>query len=216
MWVLKLKTEAKHQFLGQLALKHNISLIGYPLSFELNQKNVLVMVSGTLLGPKKNKEKFLAELKQSKKLLNLEVNNDFAIAKIQEPQYMKYLYNPNIIRVSPDIISNKGQHIWTLASFDRQVLSAIIKHISKKINPEILFFKEKNLSNITFTKVAPTLTSLQKKALEIAIQEGYYTYPKQVTLTTLAKIMKISYSTFQAHLKKAEGKILPNIYKEMN
>jgi len=31
----------------------------------------------------------------------------------------------------------------------------------------------------------------------------------------LAERMNISYSTFQAHLKKAEGKIVPFIYKEL-
>jgi len=27
--------------------------------------------------------------------------------------------------------------------------------------------------------------------------------------------MHISYSTYQAHLKKAEGKLLPSVYKEL-
>jgi predicted DNA binding protein len=42
-----------------------------------------------------------------------------------------------------------------------------------------------------------------------------YNYPKNIKMEDLAKKVKISYSTFQAHLKKAEGKIIPSIYKEL-
>ena len=51
--------------------------------------------------------------------------------------------------------------------------------------------------------------------MELAINAGYYNYPKKITLPELAKKMKISYSTFQAHLKKAEGKIFPLVLKEL-
>ena len=80
---------------------------------------------------------------------------------------------------------------------------------------KVLKFKEEKISNINFTKLLPELTKNQKKALEIAINAGYYNYPKKIKMETLAKRMGIAYSTYQAHLKKAEGKILPEVYKEL-
>jgi len=61
----------------------------------------------------------------------------------------------------------------------------------------------------------PELTQKQKRALEIAINNGYYDYPKKIKMEKLAKIMGVSYSTYQQHLKTAEGKIVPSIYKEL-
>ncbi len=40
-------------------------------------------------------------------------------------------------------------------------------------------------------------------------------YPKKINMEKLAKMMGISYSTYQAHLKKAESKMLPSIYEEL-
>ena len=51
--------------------------------------------------------------------------------------------------------------------------------------------------------------------MQIAINSGYYDYPKKITLPELAEKMQISYSTFQAHLKKAEGRIFPSVLKEL-
>ena len=90
-----------------------------------------------------------------------------------------------------------------------------ISFIQDFLNIESPTFKEEKISNISFTRVLPELTKNQTKALEIAINYGYYDYPKKIKMEKLAKMMKISYSTYQAHLKKAEGKILPTIYKEL-
>jgi len=38
---------------------------------------------------------------------------------------------------------------------------------------------------------------------------------KKTKMEDLAKIMGISYSTYQAHLKKAEGKIIPEVYNDL-
>ena len=86
-------------------------------------------------------------------------------------------------------------------------------HLSS--NGKVLKFKQEKISNISFTKLLPELTKNQKTALEIAINKGYYNYPKKIKMEELAKIRGISYSTFQAHLKKAEGKILPEVYREL-
>ena len=57
----------------------------------------------------------------------------------------------------------------------------------------------------------PKLTKNQKKAIEIAYNSGYYTYPRKMSLEDLAKIAGIGISTFQEHLRKAEMKLLPVI-----
>ena len=57
----------------------------------------------------------------------------------------------------------------------------------------------------------PNLTQLQKQAIELAIQQGYYRTPRKIDLRKLARIMNLSLSTYQQHLRAAEEKLIPNI-----
>lgn len=213
MWRMILKLEAEKQFLGSLALKHNVSFSGYPLSYWKDKKNLYVIVAGIVIGEEKNKNLLFTEIKKIKDILNVERSNDFAILITKQPLFSEPVYNPKIIRPNPVKINKEGYHIWDLASFDRNALEKVWTFAKKHFNATLLTLKEEKISNISFTQLLPELTEKQKTAMEYAISNGYYDYPKKIKMEMLAKMMKISYSTYQAHLKKAESKILPEAYK---
>lgn len=215
MWRLKIKLKPKKQFLGTMAVKHKVSLAGYNLSYYKDKKWLYITTAGLIFGEEKNKKAFIRDIKKQIEFVKGEINNDFMIAIIREPLFSEPVYDSRIIRPSPTIINKNGYHIWDLASFDRKLLEKIIFFVEKHLNGEVMIFRQEKITNISFTKVLPELTKNQKKALEIAINKGYYEYPKKINMEKLAKTMKISYSTYQAHLKKAEGKILPKIYREL-
>ena len=56
----------------------------------------------------------------------------------------------------------------------------------------------------------PRLSNKQREAYQLAVENGYYKFPRKIGLEEMAKIMKISVSTFQEHLRKAEEKIIPS------
>lgn len=213
MWVLKLKLSSEKQFIGKIAMKHEVSLTGYPLSYWKDKKWLYLVSAGFIFGEEKNKKAFIKDIKKQPEFVQLEANNDFLIAITKQPLFTEPVYNPKIIRLNPVFINKSGYHIWDLASFDRELLIKVINFTEKYLDAKILKFKQEKVSNISFTRLLPELTKNQKRALEIAINSGYYDYPKKTKMEDLAKKMNISYSTFQAHLKKAEGKILPYIYK---
>ena len=215
MWVLKLKLKPEGQFLGTMAVKHKVSMTGYPLSYYKDKKWLYLIVAGLMFGEEKNKKAFIRDIKKQSEFVKFEVNEDFLIAIVKQPLAAEPVYNPKIIRLSPIVVSSKGYHIWDLASFDRKLLEKVIDFVEKHLKGEILKFKQEKIKNISFTKILPELTKKQKQALEIAISNGYYNYPKKINMEKLAKIMRISYSTYQAHLKKAEGKIIPEVSKEL-
>ena len=215
MWRLKLKLEAKKQFLGGMAIKHQVSMTGYPLSYYKDKKWLYLIAAGFLFGEEKNKKALIKDLKNQDLVVEFEQTGDFSIIITKQPLFTEAAYDPRIIRPSPIIIHKEGYHIWDLASFDRKALEKVLAFAEKYLGAQVLKFKEEKISNISFTRLLPELTDKQKKALEIAIKNGYYNYPKKVNMEKLAKIIGISYSTYQAHLKKAEGKILPEIYKEL-
>ncbi|MBT3404928.1 hypothetical protein HN832_01625 [archaeon] len=216
MWVLKLKVPAKKQVLGPLVVKHKISIASYILSYYKDQKNIFLIGAGFMFGEKKNKKSFIRDIKKQPWLVNYENRGDFGIIVIKEPLFTEAFWNPKIIQINPIIINhNSKMHVWSFASFDRKLLEKAFEFAEKYLDAKMVKFKEEKISNISFTKLLPEITKNQKEALELAINNGYYDYPKKIKMEKLAKMMKISYSTYQAHLKKAESKILPEIYKKL-
>jgi len=216
MWVLKLKVNSEKQPLGSLVVKHNVSMASYVLSYYKDKKNLYLTGAGFIFGEEKNKKAFLKELESQDWVLNYEEKGDFGIGILKEPLFTEAFWHPEIIQIEPIIIRpNEKAHIWSFASFNRKLLEKTLEVAEKYLNAKVIKFKEEKISNISFTKLLPELTKNQKKALELAINHGYYDYPKKIKMEKLAKLMGISYSTYQAHLKKAEGKILPEVYKEL-
>src|SRR3989344_9488607 len=215
MWRLRLRLTSENQFMGRMAMKHKVSMTGYPLSYYKDKKYLYLISAGFIFGENSNKKSLLKDLKKQPEYVESEINGDFIIVTSRQPLYSEPVYNPKIIRPNPVIINKDGFHIWDLASFDRKILEGVLTFVEKNLSSKILSFKQEKISNISFTKILPELTSNQKTAMELAINYGYYDYPKKITLPELSKKMKISYSTYQAHLKKAEGKVFPHILKEL-
>lgn len=213
MWRLRIRLSSEGQFLGSMAKKHNVSIIGYPLSYWKDGKHLYLISGGFVFGKAINVSSLLKEIKKQKDCVEFEQSGDFIIIVTKQPLFSEPVYNPKIIRPNPVIINKDGYHLWDLASFDRKCLEKVISFAEKHLKVKILTFRQEKINNVQLTKIFPELTENQKQAVELAINEGYYEYPKKCTLPELAKKMNISYSTFQAHLKKAEGKIFPSIIK---
>ena len=135
-----------------------------------------------MFGEEKNKKALVKDLRKQGKVIKLERSKDFIIVVIEQPIISEPAYDPRIIRPAPIVINKAGYHIWELASFKKELLSKVIHAMAKYSNFEILKFRKEKISNISFTKLLPNLTDKQKKALEIAIQNGYYNYPKNTKI----------------------------------
>lgn len=210
MWILKLKLNYEKFFLGNLAVKHNVDLIGYPLSYYKDKNHLYLTTAGFMVGGEKNKKELLKDIKKRKELVKLERNGDFIINVTKQPLSAELVYDPKLIKPEPDFISREGYHIWGFGSWSKEPLMKIIKIARKYHKGKILKLKQEKLKSISFSTFMPELSKKQKNALELAIREGYYSYPRKIDVHELAKLMKISYSTYQEHLRKAEGKIITN------
>ncbi len=209
MWIAKVKISGENTLLGSRAIKYKISGTGYPLSYYKKGNHIFALVAGLIFGEEKNKKAFISDLKKSKDLVKLEVKKDFLVALIKQPLIAESIYDPRIIHIKPAFISSEGYEIYELASWDRKLLIKEIEIEEKYHKGQLLKLEEKELTNISVFTILPELTDKQKKALQIAVENGYYEYPKKIELKELAKLMGICYSTYQAHLKKAEKKIIP-------
>lgn len=216
MWTLKIRVYEEKDIYGSRTRKFNITLYFYSINYFIKKKKYYFVGVGVIEGEERNKKAFFRDLKKDKRIEKLEINKDFFICIYSETKtralerMVQVAYSPSFFHLKPVIMSNNGWETWEVASLDRKILEKLID-IAKRYKYELLYFKEKKISNIMIFNILPELTDKQKRALELAVENGYYEYPRKIKLEKLAKLMKVSLSTYQAHLRKAEKKLLPFI-----
>jgi predicted DNA binding protein len=219
MWAAKIIIPSDEgMLLASRAKKYNITIQGYPINnFEKN-KRFYLLASTHIIGDKENKEKFLKDLKKDKRSIKIDMmNSSFGFWLMEQPKSIKPLYDPLIIHTKPAIISKEGENIFEIASWDKEKLAKISKTTrSKEYGGKLIYIKQKKITNIAIKTAFPELTQKQKQSIELAIQNGYYGYPRKTDIKKLAKLMKISHSTFQFHLRNAEKKLMPFIFSDLS
>jgi predicted DNA binding protein len=90
---------------------------------------------------------------------------------------------------------------WTLAFNRREALNELLDRMKQEhIDVKIL-----KLSSVADVE---NLTSHQRSLVQTALEEGFFDYPRRITLRQLSKKMGISASTASEVLRRAERKIL--------
>jgi len=200
---------------GSRAKRHNITIMGYPLNHFWKDNKFYLFGSIYIIGEPKAKNAFFKDMKKDKRTIKIEMTNEnFGFWLMKQHHSSEMFYHPLIVSPRPMMVANNGDYIFELASWDRKVLENIANKVETKLfNGKIVYFKKGKVENIQIVSVAPNLTEKQKRALDLAIQHGYYGYPRGIEIDKMAKMMKVSYSTFQFHLRNAEKKVIPYISK---
>ena len=226
MWVLKARGFDKDNVYSTKTIKHKVIMRYYPLNCYLENKIYYFTAVGVVEGDPKDVIAFFDDLrKDSKKskyeryVIRLEVNGNFFVCttaqskNVKSENYVHLFYNPKFIHITPAVIDPKGYEEWNIAAIKRKDIEKGIKIGLRRYNAEILSFKKTKLKNFGILSVLPDITDKQKQAFLLASGGGYYEYPRKIGLKGLAKLMKISLSTYQAHLRKAEKHLLGFIAK---
>lgn len=212
MWTAKIKM--KHDCLiGNRCEKFKIEATANELGNYTKSKTKISNSVHQLFGEEKQIQKFIKDLKKDKHILHLEHKNNTIYISEQKPNTPAKKYTRNIFLASTVTIDSQGYEHWEIGSFNREDLNKFINDLEKISQDfELLQIKESVAQNIFFPKILPNLTDKQKIAIDLAIKEGYYKVPKQISLRKLAKIMKTNLSTYSKHLQIAESKLIPDIF----
>lgn len=213
MWVAIIKIDCSKAIFGGACKKYKVSVVGYPILVRKHKNFFTVHFTFILSGEDKSKKSFISFLKKHKRVSNVEIRNDFVIGQLKEKEFVEPMYKYSIIHKEPVRISNDGTEFWTIASFSRKDLVDFIDRTEKYFNAEIMQIREDKVSNLSVLTLYPELTDIQKRAMELAIKNGYYDSPRKIDVKNLAKIMKLSYATYHVHLRKAEKKIIPFLFE---
>lgn len=212
MWIINVKVPYnKNTLLGALAKKYSVRFFGYPISHIIEKDRIRMITAGTIIGEQKKITEVIKELSKSSKVYNIEFNNNQLILDISQNKATKFLFEPGIFLTKPAEVNKKGEYFFEIASWEKSKLTKIFM---KSLISELKLNKiqQKKITSIELTKTSINLTEKQKEAINLAKKYGYYSHPRKITLKELAKIMNVSYTTFQYHLRTAEEKIIPHSF----
>ncbi len=197
--------------LGNRCKKFSVLVQSIYLNHEIKNKKHYVFSFHHIIGDKGNIKKFSNSLKREKRVIKAELNGN-ALFLLEKPKDTpSEFYDLNMFLIKPVIVDEKGWEHWEVASFDRILINKFIDEIENhSLGFKLHGIKNENLQNVYFPKMMPKLTDLQKKALELAIKEGYYEIPKKTSLRKLATQFGVSLATYQKHLQSAEKKVIPD------
>ena len=215
MWTLKYEYSHKDCLYSSKIKELGLVALIYPLNHFKKDKNLFLTSIHLVRGEKLSINKYFNYLKKiSYKSEQITDTSMFIIVKLNyNKEYYISIYNPSLIFLTPDI-HKEGSEFIQLASWNRKVLSNLIKILRKNKNTthfKILSFKEEKLKDIFLLKAIPTLTERQRKVFELALQRGYYNYPRKINLDQLSKEMMVSKSNFHEILRRAESNLLKDI-----
>ena len=207
MWTAKFKVYDKDGVYSTRAKKFRVHVYGYPLNYYSDKRDFYFVGVGFLEGNEKAKKEYLKDLKKDTRVHKLESQNE-------SKRYVHLFYNPLIVHINPTVIYSDGWEENEIACFERKFIEDILKISEKLYKLMLSYLKQQKIKNIGILNILPGLTEKQKQAITLAAREGYYTYPRKKYVQDLAKMVKLSFSTFQEHLRKAENKLIPfNIKK---
>ena len=105
-----------------------------------------------------------------------------------------------------------GHEYWTvIISESRTTIQKQLDEIRREMDAEITIEGMKSPGTEptahTYTSTSH-LSERQREVFKLAQQEGYYSWPREVSASELADNLSISKTTMLEHLRKAEAKLL--------
>lgn len=213
MWSLKFKVLNKDSIYTLLTQKYDVTDYFYPVDVYKKGNMFHILGIHLLEGDEKEKNGFANALKKHKKTLKFEKHDNMLIVLMKEEEkFYELIYDPSLYHPAPAIIK-EGYELWDVASWDRKKLESLIKEIERWKTHfsefKLYSLRQTNLHDIYFPRILPELPEKQELAFKLALKQGYYNSPRKMDLVHLAQLAKVSVSTFQENLRKAESKLLP-------
>ena len=217
MWIAKFKIWHKNCLLRQRCVKYQVTDFVYLINSWIEKKKFYYTELHILQGKEENKRKFIRDLKKEKSIKKLEQSGNYIFTLNEESIKKKYyspVFDPKIIQVKPVAQRTDGFEDWELACWDKETLMKI-KDVPV-FDVELIYIKKTKLSDIFLPHIYPKLSPKQKEAIELAVKQGYYEFPRKIELEKLAEISRVKRQTYQENLRRAERKLVPFLTESLS
>ena len=144
-------------------------------------------------------------------------NNLLFFIKSEKPEIMPLIEKYDLIPIPPVRVSH-GIEEWILIVNNKKNLNKFYNNLKNRANTKIKEFKDFSLDFNLDLDFDPTSSSLitnkQKEVLRLFYKEGYYDWPRKVTVKEVTEKANLCRSTVQEHLRKAESKIMSSFIEK--
>lgn len=216
MWVSRVRI--RHDcIIGNRCRKFSVTTLGLPFSVYVEGGVTYAPQVQTIYGEKRKVEAFIEDLKGEKRVSNLEHEGNviFCIERRTDTIPSSH-YHQKLFYVKPVFVDKEGYEHWEVASWSRETIMDFVRSVTRDFREaKVLKLKKTKITDIYFSHLMPRLTERQKSALLLAQERGWYSWPRKTDLSELAGAMGISIPTFREHLKRAEGKVMPELVRSV-
>jgi predicted DNA binding protein len=214
MWIARFKLYHKDCPAVNTCVKHETDVTSYPLGFYVEGQYKYVTTLCRMMGSQDKKKEYVEDFRKDENITNIDVNDDFFAYEyrldLEEGEHVQLYTNHKMFFTKPTFNSHDKHEYWELASWDKSVLTRFSDEVSSHMDSsEMLGISRKSNYDVFVQNATPKLSKNQKEALRLAYTHNYYSYPRRIDLSVLAKKAGISISTYQEHLRRAENKLMP-------
>ena len=213
MWVAKLQIYHDDWIIDK-TVKYNLTASGIPLnSYKKNGKtyhNGMVFLNGL----EDNKKKFIESLKDDKRIIKSKASGSQVFVLIEGDDHIAPLMSKEIFFLKP-VFFKGGYEYWEIGSWEKAPITKFYEECKSVAQIKLLKLQEEDPA-VFIQYAIPKLTQKQSDAIQLALEYGYYSYPREISVEELAKISKTPRSTYQEHLRKAESKMMRLLIQSLN
>ncbi|MBI4450376.1 helix-turn-helix domain-containing protein [Candidatus Woesearchaeota archaeon] len=214
MWVARFRLKDDKDIYSPVCVTHGVTFFAVPYTQYVKRGVIHLLVGGVLAGSPVSKDRFVRDVRNDPRVRTIERYHDYILVHAEHPltreaqAEIRIFYNPQYLRVQPVRVSSDGWECWEVACVDREALNRLLKAARRYYHGKLLSLRQERLKRVSNLAMGVEMTDKQLEALRIAEREGYYEYPRHLTIPQLAKLTGRSYATFQEHLRRAENKLM--------
>jgi len=219
MWQATLKLNHDDCPIVNRCVKFGINVYSYPSTwYKMDGKKYVTQICFFEGDDEDRKQKFLKDFGDDKYTKKLEISGDiftYEYELFEHGEHVQLYYDGRMILTKPVLNSLEGYEYWYVASWEKEHITTFVKSLEEHMDyTEVQKIFRGQLKDVYFPNIMPNIPPAQKHALLLAYQNGYYTYPRKMSVQGLAKIAGVVVSTFQENLRKAEIKLMPILIEE--
>lgn len=116
----------------------------------------------------------------------------------------------------PPTIHRQGWEHYSVIAFAESDVRALLSDLESDRDIDVLSKVEISEQQIPHSMLTPVdtlfegVTDRQRAALGLALEEGYFEQPREVSVADLAAMTEVARSTYEEHLRKAQNTLLTN------
>src|SRR3989338_1547179 len=205
MWVAKFKIKHDDWILDK-TIKYNVVARGIPLTSYVKLGKHFHTGMVLLYGAQKDKLKFIASVQKDRRVRKCKVTGNQLFVLVEGKDSIAEVFDKALFFIQPALMK-EGFEYWELGSWEKKELIEFFEKVGKIATVTMLKIKKESPA-VFIQREVPKLTEKQQKVLELAVEYGYYKYPRNVSVQELAAKVNIPRTTFQEHLRKAEQKVM--------